>query len=242
MPSLRTSSATWWHTSPSSLAPSRTRCWDCATGNGQAALALTRHFTEVVATDASAEQLAVAYPHPQIDYRCEVAEETTLPDASIDLVTVAAALHWLALPAFYAEVARVLKPGGIFAAWTYQTEFESTPAVDAVVTHYMRRVLGPYTRPQLQHVVTGYRELPFPFPEIPFDPLEIEVHWTLPDLVGLLNTWSSAMAFRRAHGHVATDTVLPALTTAWLVDGPADEARPIRLPLSARIGRAPTVG
>jgi methylase of polypeptide subunit release factors len=36
-----------------SQAPGQTRAWDVATGNGQAALALTRHFRQVIATDAS---------------------------------------------------------------------------------------------------------------------------------------------------------------------------------------------
>ena len=40
-----------------SLAPGRELAWDCGTGNGQAALALTNNFQQVVATDASAAQV-----------------------------------------------------------------------------------------------------------------------------------------------------------------------------------------
>lgn len=222
--------------------PGRARGWDCATGNGQAAVALTRHLDRVVATDASADQLARAVPHPQIAYRCELAERTSLPDASVDLVTIAAALHWLDLPAFYGEVRRVLRPGGVFAAWTYGLDVESTPRVNDVTTHYLEEVLGPYTRPQLQHVATRYRELAFPFPELPLRPMEIVATWTLADLVGMLNTWSAALAFRSRHGHLATDLVLPELTAAWIADGPVDAPRPIRLPLYTRVGHAPTAG
>jgi SAM-dependent methyltransferase len=217
----------------------REQCWDCATGNGQAAVALTRHFERVVATDASADQLAQAFPHPQVEYRCELAERTSLPDASVDLVTVASALHWLDLPPFYREVRRVLRPGGVLAAWTYDMEVRITPSVDAVVARYAHTLLAPYTRPQLQHVFTRYRELPFPFEEIPLAPSAIVAAWNLPELVGLLNTWSSALHFRTRHGHPATDLILPDLTDAWLEDGAIDARRPARLPLHTRIGRAP---
>jgi SAM-dependent methyltransferase len=217
--------------------PGRERCWDCGTGNGQAARALARYFERVVATDGSADQLARAFPHPRIEYRCELAERTSLAPASVDLVTVAAALHWLDLPAFYSEVRRVVRPGGVLAAWTYTTSVEASPPVDEVVDHYARTVLAPYTKPQLKHVFTGYRELPFPFVEIPLEPVAIVVSWTLAELVGKLNTWSAAVAYRRQHGGRATDLVLPELTAAWRRNGEVDAARPVRLPLFARVGR-----
>ena len=40
------------------------------------------------------------------------AEETTLPDASVDVVTAAQAFHWFDVEAARAELARILKPGG----------------------------------------------------------------------------------------------------------------------------------
>jgi trans-aconitate methyltransferase len=75
-------------------APAADLAWDCATGNGQAALALAEHFRQVHATDLSAEQLAQATPHPRITYRQGPAEASGLADRSCDLVTVAQALHW----------------------------------------------------------------------------------------------------------------------------------------------------
>jgi SAM-dependent methyltransferase len=217
--------------------PGRERCWDVATGNGQAALALARYFDEVVAIDASADQLAQAAPHPRIAYRRELAEKSSLPDASVDLVTVAAALHWLELPAFYAEVRRVVRPGGVLAAWTYSTAIEIAPAIDAIIDDYVRTVLGPHWAPELDHVSLRYRELPFPFPEIELGPLAIETEWTLPRLVGQLNTWSAAGAYRRRHGRLATDGILARLTAAWTEGGAATDARPVRMPLYARVGR-----
>src|SRR5512144_1205793 len=89
-----------------SVAPARERAWDCATGNGQAARLLAAHFREVVATDASEAQLREATPHPNVTYAVARAEQSGLPDASCDLVTVAQALHWFELPRFYAEAKR----------------------------------------------------------------------------------------------------------------------------------------
>jgi len=47
----------------------RDTAWDCATGSGQAALGLAPHFSRVIATDASAEQIRHAEIHPAIAYR-----------------------------------------------------------------------------------------------------------------------------------------------------------------------------
>ena len=72
-----------------------------------------------VATDASEEQIRHAQAHPRVEYRVAIAHASGLPPHSADLVTVAQALHWFDLPPFYAEVRRVLRPGGIVAAWCY---------------------------------------------------------------------------------------------------------------------------
>src|SRR4051794_21677502 len=102
-----------------SLAPGRSLAWDCATGNGQATAGLAERFARVIATDASAAQLAQATPHPRIEYRQAPAEQSGLADRSVDLVTVATALHWFDFDRFYAEAERVLIPGGALVAWAY---------------------------------------------------------------------------------------------------------------------------
>ncbi len=69
----------------------------------------------MIGTDASAEQIAHAERHPHVRYRVAAAEHSGLPDASIDLVTVAQALHWFDISAFYGEAIRVLRLGGTLA-------------------------------------------------------------------------------------------------------------------------------
>src|SRR5512145_799814 len=118
-----------------SLTPGHSLAWDCGTGNGQAAVGLADYFDKVHATDASAEQIALAYPHANVEYHVEPAEHVSLRDASADLVTVAVAIHWFNFDEFYREVRRVLKPDGVLAAWTYSLT-EISPQIDQLVNRY----------------------------------------------------------------------------------------------------------
>src|SRR4051812_17203849 len=77
-----------------SLVPAHDLAWDCATGNGQAAVSLAHHFGAVVATDASPKQIAKARRQSQVSYLVAHAERTPLADSSVDLVAVASAFHW----------------------------------------------------------------------------------------------------------------------------------------------------
>ena len=99
-----------------SVSPGLSLAWDCGTGNGQAAVGLAKHFDQVYATDASAEQISRAYQNEKVDYHVEPAEHVSLHDSSTDLVTVAVAIHWFNFDEFYREVKRVLKPNGVIAA------------------------------------------------------------------------------------------------------------------------------
>lgn len=199
-------------------------------------MALASYFDSVIATDASQQQLEHAPNHPRISYRCERAEQTSIDDTSVDLVTIAAALHWLDLPAFYSEVRRVAKPGALVAAWTYNTDLRISPAIDAIIATYATEVLKPFWLPQLHHVVTGYRELWFPFDPLELPEISIDVTWDLRQLVGTLNTWSAASLYAKEHGEPATNRIRDQLLAAWSADGSPEVARPVRLPLFFRAG------
>src|SRR4051812_9189040 len=70
------------------IAPSRALAWDCACGSGQATLGLARVFDRVVATDASAEQVAAARPLSNVIYRVARAEAPDITEASVDCIAV----------------------------------------------------------------------------------------------------------------------------------------------------------
>ncbi|MDD3517255.1 MAG: class I SAM-dependent methyltransferase [Chromatiales bacterium] len=214
------------------LAPARGRAWDCATGSGQAARMLAEHFGHVVATDASTAQLAAAGAHSRVTYHGALAEASGLAPGSVDLVTVAQALHWFDPERFHAEVARVLAPGGVLAVWTYGLHRFGEPGIDAVMYDFYEGVLGPYWPPERRFVESGYRDLPFPWREIEAPPFAMTVDWSLPQLMGYLRTWSARNRYLEAHGEDPVDALEREMEKLW-GDGP----RRVEWPLVLRVGR-----
>ena len=210
------------------------RVWDCATGSGQAAIDLVAHFAHVVASDASAAQVTNHLDHERIDYLVALAEAAPLANRSCDLVTVAQAVHWFDFERFFAEVRRVLKPGGVIAVWTYAT-FSLTAAVDAVVAEFYERVVGPYWPPERRLVEDAYRTLPFPLAEIPAPEFRYATSWSLERVMGYLASWSAVQRYKQAEGRDPLVTLRPALEQAW--HGSPDEAREVVWPIYTRAGR-----
>ncbi|HEY6563331.1 MAG TPA: class I SAM-dependent methyltransferase, partial [Pirellulaceae bacterium] len=177
--------------------PGRTRAWDCGTGNGQAAYLVAEHFDEVVATDPSRRQLEHARPHPRVRYQVATEDATGLETASVDLVTAAQALHWLDLDRFYAEVERVLVPNGLLAVWCY-ARARIRPAIDEVVDWFHDTRMAPFWPVERRHVLTGYRELPFPFAEISVGPWTMSLDYSRSRFLEYVATWSAVKAARDA--------------------------------------------
>ncbi len=207
--------------------------WDCGTGNGQAAVALANHYAQVHATDASQQQIEKATPHPKVAYAVAPAEQCPLPNHSVDLVSVAQAIHWFNFEGFYAEVRRVCKPGALVAAWTY-TVFQVTDAVDAVVKHFYENITGPYWPPERRYIDAAYATIPFPFEVVPFPALTLETHWTLHDVVNYLSTWSAVQRYKNAKGSNPLPLIEHELTQAW---GNPSQRRLVQWPLHMLCGR-----
>ncbi len=215
------------------LAPGRRRAWDCAAGTGQATLELAPFFVEVIGTDASAAQLAQAPAHPGVTYRVAPAEASGLPEGSVDLVTVAQALHWLDPGAFCQEARRVLVPGGVIAVWCYGLQRLDDPPVDRLLEHFYESVVGPYWPPERRLVETGYRTLAFPFDELPAPAFEMAHDWNLVELLAYLRTWSATSRFTAERGYDPVEPLGGDLAPLW---GPPNTVRRVRWPLSLRIG------
>jgi SAM-dependent methyltransferase len=217
------------------VAPATRGAWDCATGNGQAALGLAAHFDRVIATDASAAQLESARPDPRVEYRIARAEDSGLPLASCDLVTVAQALHWLDRDRFWQEVGRVLVPRGVVAVWCYDL-LRIDEGVDAVIGRLYRDIVGPYWPPERILTEQRYATIELPFEEIAVPPFRMEKRWSLPDLVGYLSTWSAARRYAEATGQEPLPLVADELARAW---GPPERERLAVWDLALRVGRKP---
>lgn len=207
--------------------------WDCATGNGQAAVGLARHFGRVTATDASQQQLAHAVANARVVYTVAPAEASGLPTQSVDLVTVAQAAHWLDRHAFYAEARRVLRPGGVVAIWCYG-DVSIDPELDPVLRAFSESTVGPYWPPERQLVRDGYRTIDFPFEEIDAPDFTIEQRLTLDSLAGYIRTWSATQRFIERHGRDPVDTLIRELEPLW---GDATRKRLARWPIGLRVGR-----
>ncbi len=216
-----------------SLTPGHALAWDCATGSGQAARGLVAHFARVWATDASSAQIAAAVPNAGVEYRVAPAEASGLPNQAADLVAVAQAAHWFDLPAFYAEVHRVLKPGGLLALWCYE-RLSIEPALDAIVEDFYAGLLAPYWPPERRLVESGYRDLDFPFAELPAPAIPMTAAWTLDPLLGYFSTWSALKAYQKATGHDPLPDLRERLAAAWIS---LDQAKTIKWPLCVRLGR-----
>lgn len=213
----------------------RDLAWDCATGTGQAAVALAAQFDQVVATDASAAQIAAATPSARVSYRVAPADASGLPAQSVDLVTVAQALHWFDLELFYAEVRRVLKPDGLLAVWTYgvfQVADAEGAALQALLDRFYHGTVGPYWPPERRHVENSYAELAFPFQERDVPPFAMTVAWRLDDLAGYLRSWSATSRYRELVGADPVAELLPLLAPLW-----GQGYRQVRWPLSIKVGR-----
>ncbi|MFL6247262.1 MAG: class I SAM-dependent methyltransferase [Thermoanaerobaculia bacterium] len=216
----------------------RELAWDVGTGSGQVAAALTAIVERVVATDASADQLARAPRVDCVEYRHEPAHRVSLPDRSVDLITAGAAAHWFELDGFYREVQRVGREGAVIALFSYGprdfadacTELLGTP----VVQRLNDELLGPLWPEKIERVHDRYASLPFPFEEIAAPPLAMSAAWNLEELIAFLETWSAAQRYLEQFGKRATGEIAGELARAW---GDPAIRREIRFPLFVRAGR-----
>lgn len=221
-----------------SCLPQQALIWDCACGNGQATEAWSGDGISVIGSDLSRAQLACTDPNSAHLYLQALAEAVPLADRSVDLVTVAQALHWFDFERFYSEVHRVLKPGGLFAAWTYSF-LTVTPqlgsALDREVQHFYHQVVGPYWPPERRWVDQEYASIPFPFSLVEAPTFSLKLNWNLAQVIGYLSSWSAVALYREANKHDPMPEVKRRLQALW---GEPQRSRQLNWRLSLRLGRA----
>jgi ubiquinone/menaquinone biosynthesis C-methylase UbiE len=213
-------------------APSRRLVWDVGCGTGQASLGLAEHFERVTATDASAEQLALAPPHPRIAWRVALAEAGGLDRASADAITVAQALHWFDLPRFWDEVRRVARPGAVVAAWSYGLHRYDDPVLDGIIGAFHNETVGPWWPENRKHVDRHYETLDFPFARLEVPAFAMTSTWTVDQELGYLGSWSATQRMMESTGQDPLTALAPELRKAW-----GSGTRAARWPLALLAGR-----
>ncbi|KAH9218970.1 S-adenosyl-L-methionine-dependent methyltransferase [Leptodontidium sp. 2 PMI_412] len=152
---------------------------DCGCGPGRATVDLARSFDQAIGADPGAAMIGTAQERggktksgEDIRYVVSAGEEISkiegLQPESVDLLTAALAAHWFDMTKFWAEAAKVVRPGGTVALWTCSSSFchPSTPNAGEV-----RKVLLRIEEKMLaQHRLSGndmamnmYDDLPLPW-------------------------------------------------------------------------------
>lgn len=219
-----------------SLPAHRHRAWDCGAGSGQATYGLLPYFSSVIGTDISRSQLAAARADAGLHRIAASAERAPLAKTSVDLVIVAQALHWIDHEAFYAEVRRVLGPGGAIAVWSYDLLQCGESKLDATVRDFYNGEVGEYWPPQRRLVDERYRGIPFPFSEVDVPEFAMTADWTLDELLGYVGTWSAVGRCRIARQADPVAILASRLDMLW---GPRNTRRRVAWPLSVRAGHIP---
>jgi ubiquinone/menaquinone biosynthesis C-methylase UbiE len=210
----------------------RSVAWDCGTGNGQVAQYLANYFDTVYATDISEKQIDHSFPAKNILYLVGAAEHTNFRENQFDLITVAQALHWFNMDAFYKEVRRTAKPNGLLAVWGYAL-LGIEPVIDEMFMDFYKNTTGPYWHTSRKLIENEYRNIPFPFEQIACPEFTIKVKWTLDQFAGYLNSWSATQKYIQVRGINPVDKFVNTLKSFWK----EGDLKVVTFPVFMKLGR-----
>lgn len=199
----------------SSFVPNKKAAWDCATGNGQCAVALAQVFEQVLASDISLNQLKQAPLKANLEYILCPAEQTPFADNSFELITVAQAYHWLNWQKFYAEANRVGKPECVVAVWMYDLLQSEEPAINELIRWFYKEITGPYWDAERRYVDEHYTTVDFRFTPLPTKDFFIQKHLSLESLLGYFSSWSATQNYIKANGVSPVALVTEQLQKVW---------------------------
>ncbi|XP_046346473.2 putative methyltransferase DDB_G0268948 isoform X2 [Haliotis rufescens] len=171
----------------------------CGTGH-QSTIPLSRVFKHVIGVDVSREQIRQTPHLSNADFRVARGEDMPfLESSSVDVVSVATAIHWLDLPDFYKEVDRVLRPRGCLAVyWMHRQKLDNTEAQEAVEEFHAST--SEY-RPDEVKRIWDKKEIP----ECPYGTwlhdtsVVITKSWTVEDFIKLTSTMSFWQKYLKAN-------------------------------------------
>lgn len=207
-------------------------------------------YKNVIATDTSLKQLEYAPKLPNIRYEqtppvMSMAQiEKLTPQGSLDLVTIAQALHWFPTPTFYQQVKWALKkPHGVIAAWCY-TVPRVNDSVDLLLDRLFTVDFKPYWEPARRFVDEEYRSIDFPFEGVdggidtgPFE-FVTEKMMDLDDLFTYIRSGSAYQTAKEKGVELLRKDMVEDFEKAWEIEGGCDHhQRVVKFPLFLRIGK-----
>ena len=121
--------------------PALQRVVDLGSGTGLSTRAWAKRATEVVGVEPNPEMRKVAQRRTEqrnVSYVEAYASDTSLESASSDLVTCSQSFHWMERGPVLAEAARILRAGGVFAAYDYDFPALIHPEIDAAFVEHLQ--------------------------------------------------------------------------------------------------------
>jgi SAM-dependent methyltransferase len=115
---------------------------DLGSGTGLSTRVWAARAGQVAGVEANEAMRAVAERETEeenVRYVAGFASDTGLPDGEADLVTCSQSFHWMEPEPTLAEAARLLRRGGVFAAYDYDTPPLVHPEIDAAFTDHLAR-------------------------------------------------------------------------------------------------------
>jgi len=216
-----------------SFVKEKNTAWDCATGNGQAAVVLSEYFKKVIATDISTAQIEKATAKENIEYKVCPAEFTPFTENTFDLVAVAQAYHWLKWDKFRNEVYRVCKPNAVIAVWMYYNNSTGDKKVDDAIHDFYENVTRKYWDYERRYVEEKYFAVEFDYELLPVKDFETTLEWQREDMLGYISSWSAIQKYIKTNGHSPIPIIEKEIKRLW----PEGEVKKVVFPIYLKLGK-----
>ena len=175
---------------------------DVGCGNGQVTHLFSPYFDRIYGFDVSENQIKEARrmsKNEKVSFFVSPSETLPLERETTSLITVATAIHWFNIEAFFAECDRILKPNGVLAIFLYDLPtITHSPALSAFQDklNEIYKYLRPYFAKEFEIYEQKYKTLKPPFKEIERDILfKNEIKWRVEHLLSFIQSLSGYQTF-----------------------------------------------
>lgn len=178
---------------------------DVACGSGQSTFYLKDTFKLITGVDISKAQLEEAKSKCQkenidnIQFLTGSGMELPVESESVDVVTIAQALHWLDIDKFFTECKRVLKPRGCVAVYGYGNVCLINKQCNELVSNFYSNTLQGCWHDARHHIDEEYRSIHMPFSNTQRIDTSMPYETSLDAFIGYVSTWSGYQKYCEDH-------------------------------------------